>query len=128
LIRLISEAKIKKTEITPEFVESLIDKGGKENGKIKNTTPGEVIGIVSKYFSVGKRALLGDSRARPIARPRQILMYFLRTNLGLPLEEVGRLIGDRDHTTVMHAVEKITYLASTDVKVREDLMGIKNML
>jgi len=84
--------------------------------------------MVAKYFSLGKRVLLGESRARPIARPRQILMYLLRTHLGLPLEEVGRLVGDRDHTTVMHAVEKITHLASSDVQIREDILGIKNSL
>jgi len=69
---------------------------------------------------------LGDSRARPVALPRQILMYLLRTQYNLPLEEVGRLIGGRDHTTVMHAVDKITNLVSTNVKIREDILGIKN--
>jgi chromosomal replication initiator protein len=128
LIRLISEAKLKKTEITPELVESLLGKGEVEIGKIKKVSPNEAVGVVSKYYSIGKRILLGSSRARPIARPRQVLMYLLRRELGLPLEEVGRVVGGRDHTTVMHAVEKITRLASTDVKIREDLLGIKNML
>ena len=71
---------------------------------------------------------MGISRARPVARPRQILMYLLRTELGLPFEEVGRLIGGRDHTTVMHAVDKITNLASGSGEIREDLRGIKNTL
>ena len=55
-------------------------------------------------------------------------MYILRTDLQLPLQEVGRITGGRDHTTVMHAVDKITKLASKDVQTREDIMGIKNML
>jgi chromosomal replication initiator protein len=52
-------------------------------------------------------------------------MYLLRTHVGLSLEEVGRLVGDRDHTTVMHAVGKITELATTDVQIREDISKIK---
>jgi len=52
-------------------------------------------------------------------------MYLLRTELNLPLQEVGRIIGGRDHTTVMHAVEKITKLASESVDIREDISGIK---
>jgi chromosomal replication initiator protein len=48
--------------------------------------------------------------------------------LRLPLEEVGRVVGDRDHTTVMHAVDKISHLVSEDVQIREDIRGIKNML
>ena len=52
-------------------------------------------------------------------------MYLLRTHLGISLEEVGRLTGGRDHTTVMHAVGKITQLATTDVHIREDISRIK---
>jgi len=128
LIKLMSAAKVKSAEPTVDFVKSLLGKGPEENGKNIKARPPEVIDAVSKYFSLGKRALLGDSRARPVARPRQILMYLLRTQLGIPLKEVGRLVGDRDHTTVMYAVEKITYLASSDVQTREDILGIKNIL
>ena len=128
LIRLMSEARIKNTEITSELIESLIGRGGKIDGQTVKATPNDVVVVVCDYFSVGKRSLLGTSRVRSIARPRQILMYFLRTLLGLPLEEVGHLIGGRDHTTVMHAVNKITHLATTSVDIREDLVRIKQKL
>lgn len=128
LIQLSSVAKTKKIEIDEELIESMLGKGEDTSSQQIKSSPNDVISAVSKYFSVGKRALLGNSRARPVARPRQILMYLLRTVLGLTLQEVGRLTGDRDHTTVMHAVEKITHLASTDVQIRADIRGIKNML
>ena len=57
-----------------------------------------------------------------------MLMYLLRTQLGIPYEEVGRLVGGRDHSTVMHAVNKITQLATTNVQIREDMLKIKNVL
>jgi len=98
------------------------------NEQVFKSNPNELITAVSKYFSIGKRVLLSRSRTRPIARPRQILMYLLRTQLGLPLQEIGRLTGGRDHTTVMHAVEKITHLASSDIQIRQDIKGIKNSL
>lgn len=125
LIKVMTQVFGRKTEITNELIENIIGKGIETNGKIIKKDPAEVISAVCQYFQVGKRALLGDSRARPIARPRQILMYLLRTDLGIPLEEVGRLVGGRDHTTVMHAVEKITQLAMTDVQIREDMSKIK---
>ena len=128
LIRLSSEAKLKNTEITEDLIRSLLGKGIESNDQKIKATPGEVITAVSQYFSLGKRALLGPSRARPVSLPRQILMYLLRTQLNLPLQEVGRLVGGRDHTTVMHAVEKITRLASKDVQIRQDILGIKNNL
>src|SRR3989344_3074633 len=129
LIRLTSESNLKNLEITSDLIESLLEKAPEINGQSnKKLNPTDTINAVSKYFSLGKRSLLGTSRARPIARPRQILMYILRIDLGLPLEEVGRIVGGRDHTTVMHAVNKITHLASNDVGIREDLRGIKSML
>lgn len=129
LIRLISEVKIKNTELNAELINSLIGKGDRENGKkIKIKDPEEVIDAVCKYFSVGKKAIMSHARPMFVTRPRQILMYLLRVELGLPLEKVGDMIGGRDHTTVMHAVDKITTIASNDVKIREDILGIKNLL
>lgn len=125
LIKLMTEARLKHIEITNELIESIIGKGIEINGRQIKKSPSEVIEAVSDYYQVGKRSLLGESRARPVARPRQILMYLLRTHLGIPLEEVGRLVGGRDHTTVIHAVDKITELATTDVHIREDISKIK---
>lgn len=127
LIRLASEAKLKKEEIDEDLVQSLLGKGI-ENGQKTKAQPTEVVKAACKYFSINKGDLLGKSRARPVALPRQILMYFLRTELNLPLQEVGKIVGDRDHTTVMHAVDKISSLASQDVDIRQDILGIKNSL
>lgn len=125
LIKLMTEIKLKHLEISNELVESVISKGVQTGGKVVKKDPEEVIKAVSEYYQIGKRSLLGDSRARPFARPRQVLMYLLRTHLGISLEETGRLSGGRDHTTVMHAVGKITELATTDVHIREDISKIK---
>ena len=129
LTKLVSASKLKNLSPRIDLIKEVLGKGSKDNGEIKaRTSPEEVIETAIKYFSIGKRAIMGATRARSIARPRQILMYLLRTELGIPLQEVGRLIGGRDHTTVMHAVDKITTLASNSVKVQEDIMGIKNKL
>ncbi|MEK7188632.1 MAG: helix-turn-helix domain-containing protein, partial [Patescibacteria group bacterium] len=125
LVKLVSEARLKKIAITEDLVKSLIGKGEETNNLKSKAAPPDVISAVSKYYSLNKRVLLGESRTKTIALPRQILMYLLRLELGLPLEEVGRLIG-RDHSTVIHAVDKITSLASLDVNVREDILRIKN--
>ena len=125
LTKLLTEIHVKKVPVTNELIESSFAKNLEMGNKITRSTPDEVTEAVSKYYQVGKRLLMGDSRARPIARPRQILMYLLRTHLGVSLEEVGRIVGGRDHTTVMHAVEKITQLATNDVQIREDILKLK---
>ena len=127
LTKLLTEIHVKNVSTTTELVESLLGKGVEENGASVKATPSETIDIVSKYYQVGKKILLGDTRVRSIARPRQVLMYLLRTHLRVSLEESGRLVG-RDHTTVMHAVGKIAQLAMTDVQIREDILRIKKSL
>ena len=129
LVKLFSQANFKGTEITHEYIQNLLGKSqDPSNGHEIKANPTEVVAMVSKYFSLGKRELLGASRKRPIVRPRQILMYILKTQLDLPFQEIGRLVGGRDHTTVMHGVEKITQLASESGDIREDIKGIKKTL
>lgn len=129
LTKLLTINHLNKIPITTEVVEQALSKKQEENNKITiRSTPEEAIDKISKYFSIGKRALLGDTRARPIARPRQVLMYILRTHMGISLEEVGRLAGGRDHTTVMHAVDTITKLAVSNVNIREDIERIKRVI
>ena len=128
LVRLFTEVNFKHIDLTTDLIQSLLGKPDEaSNIKIK-VNPEDVITSVAKYYSLGKKQLLGESRQRPIARPRQILMYILKTQVGLPHQEVGRLIGGRDHTTVMHAVEKVTQLLSTDVDTQEDMKGIRKTL
>ncbi len=131
LIRLQSKIQLEKTEvIDEETIKHLLGKREDENGKRekRKISSDEVIDIVCKQYSIKKRQILGNSRVKTFALPRQILMYILRTELQLPLQEVGRITGGRDHTTVIHAVEKITQLLSNNVNIREDIEGIKKAL
>lgn len=125
LVRLISETKNKGVGPTEDVIIKLLNKTNGELRPLKNIRPQEVVLAVSNYFSVGKRSLLGPNRSANIALPRQILMYLLRIEFGLPLQEVGRLVGGRDHTTVMHGVGKISVNLSTNEKLREDILRIK---
>lgn len=130
LTRLFSESKIKNTPLNEELIKSILGKGEtiKPEDKKLKATPEGLINAVSNHFAISKKALVSHVRARTVARPRQILMYLLRTELGLPLQEVGHLIGGRDHSTVLHAVGLISNLASKDEKIRGDILGIKNAL
>ncbi|MDO8503739.1 MAG: chromosomal replication initiator protein DnaA [bacterium] len=126
LAKLISENGVGKGEITEDRVVGFLGKVAKDNQKSKKSVgPQEFISSVAEHFSLGKRRLLGKNRSRAVSFPRQILMYLLRTELGLPLQEVGRVMGGKDHTTVMHAVDKISKNLSTNQKLREDIVGIK---
>lgn len=126
LVRLSSESKLKNIPITEDLVGNVLGKGIEDISKSKQISPDQMIDAVCSHFSIGKRSILGKGRSQMIVRPRHVLMYLLRTELNLPLEEVGRIIGGRDHTTILHGVDKITKLASNNVEIREDLLRIKN--
>ncbi|MDO8488097.1 MAG: chromosomal replication initiator protein DnaA [bacterium] len=128
LVRLESEMSLRQIPLSPQLVERLLNLSRPSFNQSKIITPTEVIGLVSSYYGVGVQQLKGDRRTRTIAWPRQILMHLLRTDLKLPLDEVGRLIGGRDHTTVMHADAKVKTEALQNPNFQSQLSDIRNRL
>jgi chromosomal replication initiator protein len=82
---------------------------------------------VAKHFGVSEESMRGKRRTETIAFPRQIGMYVTRSLTDLSLAEIGGKFGGRDHTTVLHACQKIENLMATDRELRlvvEDLMAV----
>jgi chromosomal replication initiator protein len=129
LVRLTTEVETKKIPLTVELVNSLLGKSIEENGRPrKQLKPKQIMEVVAEYFNLKIAELKSPTRLKNIALPRQILMYLLRTELGIPLMEVGELLGGRDHTTIIHGVEKITNLLSINEDLRVDISGIRQKL
>ncbi|MDP1722384.1 MAG: chromosomal replication initiator protein DnaA [Candidatus Gottesmanbacteria bacterium] len=118
---------------TPELVASLLgSKAVVGSGGIakhdKRVPAAEVLEVVAAYYSIKSTTIKSPKRDRPISRPRQIIMYLCKTELGLTLEDIGGLLGGRDHTTIMHGVETITQELSVNERLRSDVEGIKKKL
>lgn len=96
--------------------------------RARRVHPSEVLEAVATHYNIRPAALKGPKRDRPVARPRQVVMYLCKTELGLTLEEVGGLLGGRDHTTVMHGVETITRELLVNSRLREAVEEIKQAL
>ncbi|KKU69134.1 MAG: Chromosomal replication initiator protein DnaA [Candidatus Amesbacteria bacterium GW2011_GWA1_47_20] len=128
LMRLTTESEIKNEPITVEMAERLLKISKLADGVTRIVTPNEVINLISGYFGVGVQQLKGEKRTKTIAWPRQILMHLLRTDLELPLEEVGRLIGGRDHTTVMHADKKVIAMMQSDQSIHNQIGDIRKKM
>uniref|UniRef100_UPI00286F4F39 chromosomal replication initiator protein DnaA n=1 Tax=Flexibacterium corallicola TaxID=3037259 RepID=UPI00286F4F39 len=84
--------------------------------------------VVSKHYNVSKADLLSARRTRTIVRPRQIAMYLAKMMTPRSLPEIGRRFGNRDHTTVLHAVRKIEELQKADNGLAQELELLKRML
>jgi hypothetical protein len=85
----------------------------------------EIQRAVCQFYGVSKIDLLSKRRTANICRPRQIAMYLAKTLTFRSLPEVGRKFGGRDHTTVLHAVRKITLHVAVDVATRNEIRLIK---
>lgn len=129
LTRLSAETATKGGRITPELVSALLgQKNDNNHHPSRLVKPREVISAVAAHYNLKINELTGKCRAKPIVVPRQILMYLLRIEFRLSLMEVARHIGGRDHTTIMHGVEKITKLLPESEDMRVDIAGIKQRL
>lgn len=98
------------------------------DSKRKRISPEKVLGIVGEVFDVTTREIKGKRRTAYIAMARQVVMYLLRNELGLPLEKVAREVNRKDHTTVLHACQKIEKLTETDNTIAERLEKCKSLL
>lgn len=72
---------------------------------------------VSFYYGVPVTCMISQRRAREVARPRQVAMYLAKELTPKSLPCIGRLFGNRDHTTVMHAIKRVKELRQTDMSV-----------
>ena len=77
-----------------------------------------ILDVVAAYYGLRANDLRGPSRQRQVARARQVAMYLVRTHLHASLPEIGRAVGDRDHTTVLASVRKIAELLQSDAGVQ----------
>lgn len=84
--------------------------------------------LVAEYYEISPKDLMGKKRARHIARPRQMAMALIRELTRDSFPEIGQVFGGRDHTTVMHACEKIEELRVSDANIDKDYHSLKMML
>ena len=88
----------------------------------------DILRTVSKHYGVNRGDLLSGRRNRSIVRPRQIGMYLAKLLTSRSLPEIGRRFGNRDHTTVLHAIRKIEQLMNDDNQLREEVELLKRLL
>ena len=126
-IRLVNAASLDGGVISEELVRQTM-KVNQEIERKKPPRPIKVISVVAKYFDYRNKDLTGKSRKADLVKARHVAMYLLREELGLQLIKVGELMGGRDHTTVMHGVDKIKGEIEINKEVRNKVMNLKHNL
>ena len=124
LARLTAFADLTNQPLTVEFAQEVLRDQIKPD--LARLDVHEIQRLVARHFSVSEESLRGKRRTDTIAFPRQIGMYITRSMTDLSLAEIGGKFGGRDHTTVLHACQKIENLMANDRDIRqtvEELMG-----
>ena len=126
LKRVAANAKFAKTNIDIGLIkESLRDVLAIQ---AKMVTIGNIQRVVADYYNIKLSDLLSKRRNRSIARPRQVAMALAKELTNHSLPEIGEAFGGRDHTTVIHACEKIKELKKDNLEIEEDYKKLRRSL
>ena len=127
ITRLYATWQYMRTSITPDVAETVIRDlvQGLEPRRIKIE---DILRIISRHFGVSKGDLLSQRRHRSVVWPRQIGMYLAKQLTARSLPEIGRRFGNRDHTTVLHAIRKIEGELAGNPRLKEELEELKRLL
>jgi chromosomal replication initiator protein len=110
-IRLLALASLDERPVTVALAEEALRDLIKEEEPVDH---GRIIKACADHFGVTLKDITSGGRTKQLALARQVAMYLLRSTLSLSLKEIGGLFGNKDHTTVMHAVRRVGNLRTTD--------------
>ena len=126
LNRIIAFADLSGSSLTSSLVEVALADLLPQHGDLQ---PEVVVNQVAQYYKLSVDKLLSLDRSRDVARPRQVAMYLLREEVHISYPQIGAVLGGRDHTTVMYAVDKIKKeIGDTGSKLNRDIIQIRRQL
>jgi chromosomal replication initiator protein len=129
LIKLLAYSSLTRREITLDMARDALGRGthGDDQGPTR-PSPEEVRQKTADAWGVSIDALTSKRRTRSITVPRQVAMYLIKTNLDLPYSDIGALFGGRDHSTVIHSVNKVEAEMASDPAFRSQVRRLQDEL
>ena len=99
-----------------------------DTSRRKRIATDAILREVAEFYGVDLRVLQGRGRSRNVVVPRQVAMYLLREETDASLVDIGKLLGGRDHTTVIYGCDKIAEEINADARLRQEVMTIRDKL
>lgn len=127
LNRVSVSAQLTKQSLTLEYVSKILSELI-SSGKKKGITHKHIIKVVAEFYDINPEDLIAKNRKQEVVRPRQVAMYLMRSELQYSYPGIGDKLGGRDHTTAIHAYEKIAECLRNDEKINEELAALKEQL
>jgi chromosomal replication initiator protein len=127
LNRIVAYASMGGMPITIDLAQAVLS-NVLYNPKRRMVTPERIALAVSEYYGVDMEALKGQKRDRAIVTPRQIAMYLMRAETDVSLMRIGQELGGRDHSTVLHACDKIDKETQENEELRRELAAVRELI
>ncbi len=127
LNRIVAYASMGATPISIELAQAVLS-NVLYNPKKRQVTPERIAKAVSDYYSVPLEVLQGQKRDKSIVMPRQIAMFLMREETDVSLLRIGAELGGRDHSTVLHACDKITREAAVNDELRREIAAVRELI
>jgi chromosomal replication initiator protein len=126
VIKLLAYSSLTRREITIDLAREAL--GGVLNATSTELTPQAIRERVAAAWGVSVESLASKKRTQEVTVPRQVAMYLIRELLDLPLVEIGKLFGGRDHSTVIHSLQKVEEGLRTDEPFRVRVQALRTEL
>lgn len=126
--QLRSEIELKNKVISLELIQEITKSEKINHQNILRVNPQDVIKTVANHYRIKQSAVKGKRRTKEVVTARHTAMFFLRKELNMPLEEIGKWFSGRDHTSVLHAIKKIEKETIEENLVQQDISAIRMSL
>jgi chromosomal replication initiator protein len=127
LNRIVAYASMGAMPISIELAQAVLS-NVLYNPKKRQVTPERIAKAVSDYYGVQMDALKGQKRDKAIVMPRQIAMFLMREETDVSLLRIGAELGGRDHSTVLHACDKITRESAVNDELRREIAAVRELI
>ena len=127
LVNLLALSSLKKEDINLGLAKLVLEKHVGKN-KINQINVQEIIKTVSKFLKVKEKEIVGKGRSMDVAFARQVTMFIAKKIINTSLANIGKQIGNRDHSTVIHACKTIEQKIKTDPSLKNKIDTIENKL
>lgn len=128
LNRVMAYHQLNNTPPNLELVKNILNSLTTYRKRSGALTARQLLSTVAEFYDISSDDLVGSSRKRELVTPRQIVMYLMREEIRSSYPAIGQELGGRDHTTAMHACEKIRRLIEEDEKIRQDIHLIRQRI
>jgi len=124
-VQIITFAKTLDEEISLDIAKRVVGDSRQISSK---TNLNDILKTVAEYYSIKVSELKGSKRPKSIVVPRQIAMFLIRSINETPLMTIGDALGGRDHSTILHGINKVEKELLEDPKVRQDIKNLRQNL